>query len=200
MLINVESCGYDGFLRGDVDIEFDKKLSDFGIDQYEKMVAGKYQGALLLEIIRKAVHDGLFSANFATRVKNVTGLPSKELDEYLLRPYGTGILSMCCKDGSERDRTILYFIIDAMMERSAVLCAIVLGAVLCKTDSGRDPCRPAFIVAEGSTFYGSKRFRDKLNLYVDSLLNKDIGVYLDFFSVKEATLIGSAVAALGFGN
>jgi hexokinase len=200
MLINVESCGYNGFSRGKIDVEFDKKLSDFGLDQYEKMVAGKYQGPLLLEILRTAVQDGLFSSDFAACLNGVKHLPSKELDEFLLQPYGRGMLASCCDRGKStgHDRTILYYIIDALFERSALLCAVVLGAVMCKSGSGRDPCSPSYVVAEGSTFYGSRRFRSKLDFYVSSFLQKEVGVYPEFFSAEEATLTGAAAAALDF--
>lgn len=201
MLVNVESCGYNGFPRGDIDIAFDRNLSDFGIDQFEKMVSGKYQGPLLLEILRKAAEENLFSPVFCTRLAAIKKLPTKELDVFLLGPYGDGILSQCCALNStegEEDRTILYYLIDAMIERSARLCAVVLAAVLCKTNTGRNPCRPAYIVAEGSTFYGSLKFRNKLDRYVAAFLNETVGVYLDFFSAEEATLTGAANAAVYF--
>jgi len=198
MLINVEPCGYTGFPRGAIDTVFDRHLTDFGIDQYEKMVAGKYQGQLVLETVKQADAEGLFSTDFGTKIRLVTHLASKDLDEFICRPYGTGILASCCR-GQEciagRDRTALFYMVKSIIERSALLCSVVLGAVLSKAGIGYDPCCPAYVVAEGSTFYGSPMFRSRLDQYVGTFLNEELGLYTDFFSVKDVTLVGAAVAA-----
>ena len=201
MIINVESCGYNGFQRGDIDREFDEMLIDSGEDQYEKMVSGRYQGGLILKVIQKAASEKLFSKKFIEKISSIKDLSAIEIDDFLNYPYCGNRLAQCCASesdttGANDDHDLLYYIIDALNERSALLCAIVLGAVIYKAGIGRDPCCPAYVTAEGSTFYESKNFREKLNYYVRTFLNDEIGLYPEFFKVKDATLIGTGIAGL----
>ena len=199
MIINVESCGYNGFQRGQIDREFDEMLIDYGKDQYEKMVSGKYQGGLTLKVIQKAIGDGLFSNQFAEKASRLSNLSSAEIDDFLNYPFGENRLAWCCPtecQGAKDDRKMLYYMIDALNERSALLCSVVLGAVIWKAGIGRNPCLPAYVTAEGSTFYGSKNFRDKLNYYIRIFLNDKLGLYPEFFKVDDATLIGTGIAGL----
>lgn len=199
MIINVESCGYNGFPRGEIDREFDAMLLDYGRDQYEKMVSGKYQGGLILKVIRKAAADGFFSKEFGENAALLSDLSSREIDDFLNYPYGKSRLAQCCPagaQGTKDDRRLLYHMIDALNERSAFLCSIVLGAVIFKAGIGSDPCLPAYVTAEGSAFYGSKNFRDKLNYFIKTFLNDELGLYPEFFRVGDATLIGTGIAGL----
>lgn len=199
MIINVESCGYSGFRRGEIDREFDAVLLDYGKDQFEKMVSGKYQGGLTLTAIKKAAADGLFSKAFGEHAALLQDLSSREIDEFLNYPYGKNRLAQCCRaeaQGPRDDRRMLYGLIDALNERSAFLCAVVLGAVIFKAGIGSNPCLPAYVTAEGSTFYRSKNFKDKLYYYVRTFLNRELGLYPEFFRVNDATLIGTGVAGL----
>ena len=199
MIINVESCGYNGFRRGEIDREFDAMLLDYGRDQYEKMVSGKYQGGLILKVIQRAAADGLFSEGFEENAALLSDLSSREIDDFLNDPYGKSRLARCCPAearGPKDDRRLLYPMIDAMNERSAFLCSIVLGAVIFKAGIGSNPCLPACVTAEGSTFYGSKNFRDKLNYFIKAFLNDELGLYPEFFRVSDATLIGTGIAGL----
>jgi hexokinase len=94
------------------------------------------------------------------------------------------------------DRSVLYYLIDAVIERAAKLVAINLSAVMEKTGKGKNPCAPVCITVDGSTFYKSKLFRDKLNYYVKSFINEQRGIYCEFVKVENGTLIGTAIAGL----
>lgn len=155
----------------------------------------------MLTIIKRAAEDGLFSCVFSETIRNIKNLASRDIDDFLYYPYKSGnILSDCCSgaktDDGQADRMTLYFLADAQMERAAKLTAINLAAVMLKTGKGKNPCKPVCISAEGTTFYKSKFLRSKLDYYVKTFMNEEKGIYCEFVQTKDATLIGTAIAAL----
>ncbi|MCM8709971.1 hypothetical protein M2651_02890 [Clostridium sp. SYSU_GA19001] len=200
-IINIESGGYGKAARGNIDAIFDKTTTDPGNQKFEKMISGAYQGGLILEVIRKAVDEGLFSSAFKENIKNVENLSSKEISDFCYYPYSNDtLLGKCSNSGSidesNNDKQTLYYIIDAIIERSAKLVAINLASVILKTGKGKNPCSPVCVTAEGSTFYKSKLFRGKLDYYVKEYLNDKMGIYCEFIKAENATLIGTAIAGL----
>jgi hexokinase len=197
MLINMESGVYDKVSRGQIDIEFDNETVNPGDHVFEKTVSGAYQGGLTLAVIRKAVEEGLFSAEAAERLNGIKELAAKEIDDFLYYPYGDNVLANCCpQSGSSDDRTILFLIIDNIFERIAKFVAFSLTAVMEKTGKGKDPLKPVCITADGSTFYKSKLFRGKLDYYIKTYTNDEKGLYCEFVKVDNGTLIGTAIAGL----
>lgn len=197
MIVNMESGGYGGFPAGDLDDRFDAGLIDVGLDRFEKMVSGRYQGGLLTVVLDQAAREGLFRPVFRDRLRGAEALAPREIDEFLDRPWGAGILSACC-GGAEGDgeRRLLCHLIDALTERSALLSAVALSAALYRAGIGTDPCRPAFITAEGSTFYCSKGFSRRLDAWMRSIARDKLGIYAEFFRVPNVTLTGTALAGL----
>ncbi len=197
MLINMESGAYDKVPSGQIDLEFDATTLNPGDFAFEKTISGAYQGGLTLATIRKAAGDGVFSAGFVAELKNFNELASKEIDDFLFYPYGDNPLAKyCAKYGSDEDRVLLFYLIDNIFERIAKFVTFALTAVLEKTGSGKNPCMPACITADGSTFYKSKLFRSKLEYYIKSYTNDVKGIYCEFVKVDNGTLIGTAIAGL----
>lgn len=201
MLINVESGAYAKMPRGAVDVEFDSTTVNPGQYAFEKMIAGAYQGGLMLTLFKKAAEDGLFSRGFAERISEIKVLASKDIDDFLYYPYSKGVvLAECCgvyaTDESEKDRRVLYYLIDAIMERAAKAVAVNLSAVILKSGKGTNPLKPVCIAADGSTFYKSKLFRNKLDYYVKTYMNEQKGIYCEFVKADNSTLTGTAIAGL----
>lgn len=195
MIINIETGGYANFKRSAIDALHDAGTMDPGRYAYEKMISGRYQGSLLLTMIRKAMQENVFSAGFEKNLEEtMTALSAKEIDEFLYYPYGKNKLSNCCC--SEQDRTSLYYLIDALIERAAKLVLINLASVMIMTGTGKNPCRPVCITVEGSTFYNSKLFQGKLAYYIKKYLNDERRLYCEIVKAENATLIGTAIAAL----
>ncbi|HBM79735.1 MAG TPA: hexokinase, partial [Clostridiaceae bacterium] len=195
MLINVESGGYGKAKRGIIDCEFDNGTVNPGEYSFEKMISGRYQGGVVLAVLKKAAEEGLFSHKFADSIKSVDELTCEEISNFLYYPYSKNSLSMCCGDGTD-DRILLYHICDAMIERAAKLVAINLASIMLKTGRGKNPCKPVCIAAEGSTFYKLKLFRYKLDYYIKEFLNDKKGLYCEFVKAENATLVGAAIAGL----
>lgn len=197
MLINTESGAYDKAPRGQMDEEFDKTTVNPGDFAFEKTISGAYQGGMILAALRKAALHGIFSADFAAELENVRELASKEIDDFLFYPYGGNPLAKCCaRSENEDDRISLFYIIDNIFERIAKFVTFSLTAVLEKTGSGKNPCAPACITADGSTFYKSKLFRAKLDHYIKTYTNDVRGIYCEFVKVDNGTLTGTAIAGL----
>lgn len=196
MAINCESGMYNGIAQGDYDKELDVQSVLPGSSRFEKMVSGAYQGTVIYKTVRGAVEEGLFSKEFTERFAQVRDqFTMPQIDGFCADPTGSGELAMLAGD-NRQDREILYDIIDASFERSARLTAIVFTAIMLQTGSGTDREKPVCITAEGTSFTKSVLFRKKLDVYISRYLNGARGLYCDIITVENATLIGSAIAAL----
>ncbi len=196
MLVNTESGGYDGFPLPELVRRFDATTKKPGEYLCEKMISGRYQGGIVQTLVQAAAQAGLFSQPFTAAVAGLEDLTSYEIDQFLYYPYGDNRLAVCCGASGDADRETLYYLIDAVFERAARLVCVNLAAVMQKTDTGADPCRPVCITADGTAFYHSKLFRDKLNFYVHSFIEGQLHRYCEFVKVDNATLLGTAIAGL----
>ena len=61
---------------------------------------------------------------------------------------------------------------------------------------GKNPVKPLAITIEGSTYYRSRLFREKLNAHLKSYTAEKYEYYSAFLRVENANIIGSALAAL----
>lgn len=195
MLINMESGGYDKVERGVIDVEFDNKTVNPGEYGFEKMISGRYQGGIILAVIKKAAEDGLLSKKFSDAIKDIQEITTEEISNFLEHPFSDTRLSLSCSNDSD-DHKVLYYLIDSMLERAAKLVTINLASILLKTGKGKDPCKPVCITAEGSTFYKLKLFKGKIEFYIKKYLNDEKGLYCEFVKAENATLIGAAIAGL----
>ncbi|WP_434576955.1 hexokinase family protein [Thermoanaerobacterium thermosaccharolyticum] len=193
-IINIESGGYARMPRSDIDDAFDAITYEPGTQLFEKMVSGGYQGGLMMEVIKQAIKDNLFSQNFSERINRISELSSGEINDFCYFPYGDNILAKIITN--EEDRLTLYYIIDAFFERVARLVAINLAAVMLKINKGKNPCKPICISIEGTTFNKSKMLREKLNFYVKSFIKEELGIYCEFVNFENITIIGAAIAGL----
>ena len=195
MIINMESGDYSVSSRSPIDVEIDKATNVPGAQLMEKMISGRYLGLQVLYAVREAVADAnLFSDFFKENFAEVYDLESAELTEFVEEPYGPGILSQCC--ANELDRENLYYIIDNIFERAAMLVTVVVAGIHIQTGVGKNPVRPLAITMEGSTFYKANLLREKIKYHIQQFVNKKYGFYNEFLHVENANVIGSALAAL----
>jgi hexokinase len=199
-LINIESGGFGKVAGGEIDIRFDNNTDNPGAQKLEKMISGAYLGGLVLEVMKSAAKEGLFSKEFAGKIKGIKNLTTKDVNDFCFYPYSKDfVLPRYVNTGDteeDKDRIILYYIIDSVFERAARLAAVNIAAVMLKTGKGKNPCLPVCVAAEGTTFYKSKLFKYKLDHYVKRYLNDEMGIYCDFVKAENAALIGTAIAGL----
>ena len=195
MLINMESGIFSKAPSYDLFDAFDRTTVKPGDHLFEKAVSGAYQGVVFLAILKQAAADGLFSPSACAKLAALPALSSKELDEFLYVPHGENTLAQCC-DGTTDDAQIIFYLIDAFMERIAMLITVNITAMLKATGYGKNPCLPVCVAAEGTTFYKSKLIRGKLDYYAKAFTNEVHGLYFEYTKAENAVLAGTAIAAL----
>jgi hexokinase len=195
-IINTESGNFGKIKQGKSDTAFDKSTVNPGVHKFEKMISGAYLGPLCLQTIHKACDDGLLAKPAADALWQIPELDTKDMNAFLLYPYGSNPLANACKQGKIEDSLTLYYIADRLTERAAKLTAINLSAMAIKSGQGTDPTRPICIVAEGTTFYQMKGLKSRVEFYLKQYLENKLGIYYDIISVENATLIGAAIAGL----
>ena len=195
-LINIEAGGYLGGPCGQIDAEFDRGTRDPGLSTYEKMFSGAYLGSLATEVIKFAVRNGLLSSQFSNGFEKFGSFASKDIDDYLYFPPQGESLSKLAENMESQDKLLFYFLFDALVERAAILTAIVLCASIIKSEAGFDPCDPVCIVAEGSSFYKMKDFGHRLDYYMKKSLSAKGSYYFEINRVDDAVMLGAAAAGL----
>ena len=188
--VNMESGCYSGFPRGDFDRELDEASENPGSHLMEKMVSGGYLGELLSRAMLGAAREGLLSSAGAAAVEEL-GLRS--LAELSAFREGEGEL---VKLFSQEDRAKLYELMDGIFHRAGRITAVLLAAILLHGGKATDPQRPVCITAEGTTFYKALPLRRYIDLYCQQFIREELGLHFCFSSAEDATLLGSAVAAL----
>jgi hexokinase len=196
-IINVESGGFNRVQVGSLDQEFDQDTVDPGLYTFEKMVSGAYFGPLCLRAAQQAAREALFSRSAAGALLGIERVTTEHIDEFLSSPCSDRHpLGAAVARGGEHDPVLLFHIIDLLMDRAALLSAAHLSAVVCKSNRGKDPCMPVCVTAEGSVFHGLKTLRRRVECALQRFLIRGKERYPEIVSVKNATLIGAAVAGL----
>ncbi len=194
-IINVESGGFGRGPRGRIDLEFDRTTTDPGRSPFEKMISGAYFGALCLYTVRAAAEKGLFSRAFSSEIRQIPVLTTADINEFLLRSYDTAtVLGGVIRHGT--DRVSVFYLIDQLIERAARLTAINLSSVVLKGGSGKNPCRPVCITADGSMFHGLVTLKERVNCLMRRFLVEKKNRFYEFTQSDNASLIGAAIAGL----
>ena len=192
MIINTESAGFDKFPLGEFERRFDETTAIPGDHLYEKAVSGAYHSGIVYLTALQAGKDGLLSGETYAGLETCGGFTGVEVDEFERHPDGTGKIASLCS--CEIDRNVLYHIVDFAMERAARLVTANLAGVMLQADLGIDS--PAFISAEGSTFHKSFLLRPKMEQYIKTYIEAQLGRRCVFVSGKDVNLAGAAAAAI----
>jgi hexokinase len=196
-VINIEAGNFSKGPSGEVDFSFDSKTINPEIGRYEKMASGAYLGMLSAEVLRFAARDGIFSGRFSEKINDAFDLETEDINDYIHYPPGIGSkIKDLSKHMNNSDLVSLYYIFDGLVERSALLVAIILSAAIIKSGKGKNPLSPVCINAEGSTFYNLKNFRFRVKLYLKKILEERCNYFYEISRVDNAILLGGAVAGL----
>jgi len=121
----------------------------------------------------------------------------KEVDDYINYPTDSNkTISKIFHQADKNDRATAYFLFDDLIERAARLSAICLSAVVIKSGAGANPCYPVCISAEGTTFYKFNSLKARIESYLNGYLKKRVNRYYQIVKIKNASLIGAAIAGL----
>ena len=195
-IINVESGSFGKAPRGAIDLLQDNSTLDPGKYTFEKMFSGAYFGPLCLKALHEACKQGLFSKVMNTELLRTEGLQTIDVNCFLQYPQGDNPLAVSCARGNNQDRAVIWYLLDGLIERAALVVAAMLSTVVIETDKGLDPCEPVCITAEGTTFYELKSLKEKIVRYLRNFLQNKHGRFFEIVRVEDATLIGAAIAGL----
>ena len=201
MLVNTEAGAYSGFPAGDLDDAYDSTLIDPGLDRFEKMVSGGYQGGLARTIMAAAAREGFLTGKAFENNKEWENLESRDISAFCNAPSGGGRIARAC--AAAADREFLLALFSALTDRSARLCGIALTAAMIRSLCGTDPCAasrtlPRFhITAEGSTYQKQHGFAERLDVELKALATQKYGFHYTIEVVPDAVLRGIAAACLG---
>ncbi len=192
MIINMESCGFDGFELGEFERRADELSASPGEALFEKCISGMYLGNVIGQTIRQAAQEGLFSAD--NRISGIKDLSMVQIDEFLRDPYGNNPLAAAA--ASDEDTELLYQFVDLALERAARLITVNLAACIIKMNGGSRISSPVRIVVEGSTILKCLGYRQKVEYNMRRFVTQELGHHYRFIEGEDLNLVGSAIAAL----
>ncbi|WGK70177.1 hypothetical protein P0082_04775 [Candidatus Haliotispira prima] len=219
-IVNVESGNYSRFPQSSFDKEYNALTQDPGAYLQEKASSGRYWGELVCIVLRGAAREGILPAD----LENLPLQSSAAMNALLQHPGKPGHLGSIklaagippgfngtfaawldeqgpkVADVNVRER--IYFLIEAVLERSALFTAINMAACILRSEGGTSPLNPVCLTVDGSTFYALHRFSLRVRFWLDEILSEERGRkrYYRIKTVENAPLLGAAIAALGFGQ
>jgi hexokinase len=194
MAINLESGGFGGVKRGELDLVFDASTVNPGTHVFEKMISGAYMGGLGLTLLRRAAKEGLLSASAAAQLDAIEDLSTKEFDDFLGNPWQDGLL-LTDEAFTPEDREVMIHLGSAVVARAALLTAINIAGTVLKSGAGHDALHPVCVNIDGSTFHKTNYFTPKVIAHLATLL-VDREIYYEAIQVENAPVIGAAIAGL----
>ena len=196
-VINTESGSFALSPAGTVDDAFDATTATPTRYRHEKMISGAYLGPLGLFAAREAAAAGCFSAEAARGVAGLQELSTRELNDFLLHPEAAdNPLGSLCLRLPKADRQGLLSLLDAVVERAALLVAVTISAVVLKTGKGREPAVPVCVTVDGTTYWELASFHKRVQSHVGRILTGEHERAWEITSVSDAPLLGAAIAAL----
>ena len=192
-IINAESGMFNLIPRSKIDEEFDSKTNDPGNYIFEKMVSGAYLGPLALEYLKSAANCGLVSKSGENIIASIKEFSTKDMNAFLCSGTGSED-SIILSSLTGTDRGAATAIIEAVVERAALLASINLTAFILKSGKGSHPEKPVCITADGATLYRVKDFKEKMESYLSGILTGEYERYFKIIKIENAPLIGAAIA------
>ncbi|MBQ4234564.1 MAG: hypothetical protein II700_06670, partial [Firmicutes bacterium] len=189
---------------GEIDLEADMTSANRGLFAAEKMVSGGYLGGLIYTAAKSAAREGLFSSEYAERLKGCPPFTTRQISEFLEQekthpspkedPQTDAIAP---EEGP--DRLLFKSICLLLIERAADVSAILTAACAIRnrqSEGKNAPDRPVIIAAEGSTYFGMPALREHFDHTLADIIKKTLGTGCVVTSSKAAVLKGTALAAM----
>ena len=193
LIVNVEWGGFTcaALNRNKFDIAVDEGSPNQGKQFLEKMVSGMYLG----ELTRLAVVESLESSEIPAVLLNPGGLETEQLSNFLEHP-NTDPLSL---KFTENVSVALGLIGNAVLDRSADICATALAAVAEKSLSGRVPSGDGSVLLtvglDGSLFTKGFRYPDRLRKSLAKVAGVEFAQKIRFVRSNDGSGVGAAVIA-----
>ncbi|MCR5217503.1 hexokinase [Treponema sp.] len=196
-IVVCESGKFTMLPSSDFDRAFDAKSQKPGTSILEKQCSGAYFGPVAWEMVSCAAKEGLFSAEFASKLLALPGLTLIEVDRFLHGPYSSShtLGKIACESATAADYEILFDLLDAMAERCARLAAAILTACLVKSGKGQLACEPVCLLCNGTTFFKTYKVYERVKGYLEEVLVKERNLYFEIVEKDNDITFGTAMGA-----
>lgn len=197
-VINIESGAYNGIKNTPCDALLDMQSLNPNEYAFEKKIAGRYLGSLCLALLNIAASQGLLSEVCSASIRsfskiNKNTLKTERLNELLGETTENHIFKT-----KEQDLTTIRFLINAVIERAALLSSIQLFAISKKIvldlNLDKEQTLHVDINIEGSTYYQLKGYQEKITHKLNELMLRE-GISYQLLQTENASLLGAAIAA-----
>ncbi len=193
-IINVESGGFAAFQRGPFDRQVDAQSEDPGRHIFEKLISGAYMGLLTLEVLQALAEKEQFSNRGGAALLIMKTLSTIHINNLLVgKEEDLGVLGSVAF--TDADREIMKMVFSGVIDRAAKLTAVNLSATVVKSGGGKEASRPVCINIDGSTYYKTYQFADRVQVYLEELLTTR-GLHVRCVRVVDAPIVGAAIAGL----
>jgi hexokinase len=194
MIINTEWCDFACLPQNTFDKLVDSKL-DGGM--LEKMVSGKYLGALLRELVKELADKSLLSAEAKKEIINLPDeIFSTELISELLidksdglEGVGKALKNIGIKNTGIDDRKIIKEAAQIILDRSITIVAAAAVVVLKKIDS--ELSSEHSIAVDGSLYEKIPGYKENFEAEIERISGKKFETFLS----KDGSGIGAAILA-----
>ncbi len=194
-IINMEAGAFNGFTLTAADLLVRKTAAVPDQNLMEKTMSGEYQGKVMDALLICAAEAGCFSPELQKRIlEEKLGFTAVDISLYLEAPHRAGRLHDLAPEGE--DAQAMYKLVDALIERAAMMAVMNLTAIMQYTQTGVDPLKPVCVAIEGTTFEKNEIFRQKIRSHLIHYTERARGYHCRVVSTAEANLVGSAVAAM----
>lgn len=196
MVINMESGIYTGIAQGAVDREVDSRSKYPGDHVFEKMISGGYFGDVLFGTLKLLCGAGVFSADCEATLMRLGTVSLKTVTTYIKGEAGEDNIYQRIATQDPEDGKTLEYVLDLMYLRCAKLVTVMLCGIAEQADVGNEAAHPLCVCAEGTTFYRSPLLTKHLDILLREYVAERRGRYIKIVRTDDATLIGTALAAL----
>ena len=194
-VINMEAGAFNAFFHTEADVLLRGRAQDPERNLLEKTMSGEYQGPLMDCLMESAAAHGCFSPELTAKVQaGPLGITAVDISKYQAAPAKPGKLHDLAPEGE--DARTVYQLVDALIERAAMMAVMVLTSIMRETGAGTDPLKPVCVAIEGTTFMKNDIFRQKIMSHLIQYTQRTRGYHCRVMNTDEANLVGSAVAAM----
>lgn len=186
--VNVEASRFDGFPRAPADVELDSRTADPGRFAFEKSVAGRYLGDLVLVVAQRAAASGCFSDRAARKLLRTASLSTAQLSAWMEEGAGGRALLP--------DAQTFMRLADAIVERAARRIAVFAASVI-EHGGIRGRNGAAVLQMEGSTIEKFGPLRRKTLKHLARIAGKR-GLAIETRQLDAAVPVGTAIAVAQF--
>jgi hexokinase len=196
MIVNMEAGVYNGLTQGAVDRHIDQISQRHGDHLYEKMVSGGYFGDVIYGTLKLLCEADIFSDACRDTLLRLGTVSLKTITVHIEGRGGEDNIYTRIAKANAMDGEILDYVLNLLYLRAAKMVLIMLSAIATQIGAGQNPAHPLCICAEGTTFYKSPLLTRHLETLQREFMEKERGVYLKYVHTDDATLVGTALAAL----